>query len=126
MPSPVLGGNYTCHIPAHLLSDACVTDLGGDGEDTVKAGVTVDELKARLTLIEAEQKTIKKENSRLKEELARVKNRHIDDASEFRDAINGKVMVTQEEICVFNCPAEDMGMCSAVDWVKEVKILMSV
>ena len=90
----MLGGNYTCRIPGHLLPDACAADVG---DDTVTDSVSVDEPMARLTLIEAEQGTLKKdnremkeENRRLKERLRRVEETHARDVSNLTDYIRGR------------------------------------
>nr|QBA18389.1 VIgL family C1q-related protein 7 [Littorina littorea] len=55
--SPVEGGNYTCLIPIHLLPDICA-NTSSHGNETVSATVGVDDLRVRLSLIEAEQKTL--------------------------------------------------------------------
>ena len=92
----MLGGNYTCLIPGHLLADACVTDRL-QGDDTVTASVSVDELMARLSVIEAEQRTLKEdnrelteENSRLKEQFRRLEETHARDVSNLTDYITGR------------------------------------
>ena len=92
----MLGGNYTCLIPGHLLADACVTD-SVQGDDTVAASVSVDEPMARLSVIEAEQRTLKEdnrelteENSRLKEQFRRLEETHARDVSNLTDYITGR------------------------------------
>ena len=59
LPSPVSGGNYTCHIDSHHLQDACAED----SEVAVTATVSVDKVTARLSVMEAELKTLKTANS---------------------------------------------------------------
>nr|QBA18367.1 VIgL family ZP-related protein 1 isoform 1 [Littorina littorea] len=58
LPSPVAGGNYTCNIPRHFLPDVCVED-GNHENNTVISSVLVDEVKARLSLLEAENRQVK-------------------------------------------------------------------
>nr|QBA18365.1 VIgL family ZP-related protein 1 isoform 3 [Littorina littorea] len=68
LPSPVVGGNYTCNIPRHFLPDVCVKD-GNHANFTVTSSVLVDEVKARLSLVEAEKRTLKSENRELKDRV---------------------------------------------------------
>ncbi|XP_070198000.1 uncharacterized protein [Littorina saxatilis] len=66
LPSPVAGGNYTCNIPRHFLPDVCVKN-GNQENNTVTSSVLVDEVKARLSLLEAEKRTLKSEYRELKD-----------------------------------------------------------
>ncbi|KAK7088640.1 hypothetical protein V1264_022541 [Littorina saxatilis] len=67
LSSPVKGGNYTCHIPHHLLSDVCVTE-SNHGNHRVTSSVLVGEVEARLSLLEAEQRTLNAKLSNLSSE----------------------------------------------------------
>lgn len=64
--SPVVGGNYTGHIPHHLLSDVCVTESNHDNP-ALTARVLVGEVKVRLSLLEAEHRTLKADNRELRQ-----------------------------------------------------------
>nr|QBA18395.1 VIgL family C1q-related protein 3 isoform 1 [Littorina littorea] len=67
LSSPVVGGNYTCHIPHHLLSDVCVTESNYDNP-ALTARVLVCEVKARMSLLEAEHRTLKADNRELRQQ----------------------------------------------------------
>ena len=54
--SPVTGGNYSCQVPSHLLSDVCITDTQRD-DNTVKVRVMEDEFKARLSQMSRKPRT---------------------------------------------------------------------
>ena len=60
LDNPVRGGNYTCRIPSHLLAAAC---LQGNDAHEGEATLIVDELDARLTLLEQENEQLKHEYS---------------------------------------------------------------
>nr|QBA18393.1 VIgL family C1q-related protein 5 [Littorina littorea] len=55
LDNPVSGGSYTCHVPQRSASAAC---LHGNSTD-VRSTVVVDDVKARLTLLEAENRQLK-------------------------------------------------------------------
>nr|QBA18384.1 VIgL family C1q-related protein 11 isoform 1 [Littorina littorea] len=56
LDNPVSGGSYTCHVPHSSASVAC---LHGNNADTGST-VVVDDVKSRLTLLEAENQQLKR------------------------------------------------------------------
>ncbi|KAK7092517.1 uncharacterized protein [Littorina saxatilis] len=122
--TPVAGGNYTCQVPPYLLSDVCVDDNNNsnNNKNAVIASVFVDELKARLSLVEAEQKTprtpyetsetscqsckaleaadeeLKKENEQLKEDLDSLKQTHEKDVDILSKSINDSRLMFEQEL----------------------------
>ncbi|KAL8566457.1 hypothetical protein ACOMHN_015093 [Nucella lapillus] len=63
--TPVRGGNYTCTIPPVRLPDLCYKSQSGQDDPLLSAFINVSEAKARLLLLEANQKTLKESNERL-------------------------------------------------------------
>ncbi|XP_076465054.1 uncharacterized protein LOC143296920 [Babylonia areolata] len=72
VPTPVLGGNYTCTIPPARFPDVCFKDNDVRDRRAISAILTVDEMKARLSLLEANQKTVREENERLRTNQERL------------------------------------------------------
>ena len=64
------GGNYSCKIPDTAAATAC---LPGSGADKGKAAYAVDKVESRLTLLEAHQHALQKENDNLKAENFRLR-----------------------------------------------------
>ena len=70
LPNPVTGGSYSCRLSPLSPAIGCLHDVNSL---MTSHDITVDEVKASLTLIEAEQKTVREDNARLKAELGRLK-----------------------------------------------------
>ncbi|XP_070201451.1 uncharacterized protein [Littorina saxatilis] len=68
LDNPVSGGSYTCRVPDSSASVAC---LHGNSTD-VSSTVVVDDVKSRLTLLEAENRQLHADNRQLKVELDSV------------------------------------------------------
>ncbi|XP_070201450.1 uncharacterized protein [Littorina saxatilis] len=69
LDNPVSGGSYTCHVPHSSASVAC---LHGNSTD-VSSTVVVDDVKSRLTLLEAENQQLKGSVVELKAENGQLK-----------------------------------------------------
>eukprot|EP00916_Digyalum_oweni_P008438 GHVL01014134.1.p1 GENE.GHVL01014134.1~~GHVL01014134.1.p1 ORF type:complete len:419 (-),score=28.09 GHVL01014134.1:60-1316(-) len=68
LDNPVSGGSYTCRVPQSSASVACL-----HGNSTyVSSTVVVDDVKSRLTLLEAENRQVHADNRQLKVELDSV------------------------------------------------------
>jgi hypothetical protein len=65
LPTPVLYGKYACSIPQKIL---CHKGRQSSGEATV----TVEELKARVTLMEAELQELSKDKHQLQETVTNL------------------------------------------------------
>ncbi|XP_070201452.1 caprin-2-like [Littorina saxatilis] len=61
LDNPVSGGSYTCRVPDSSASVAC---LHGNSTD-VSSTVVVDDVKSRLTLLEAENRQVHADNRQL-------------------------------------------------------------
>nr|KAG5688904.1 hypothetical protein BaRGS_009745 [Batillaria attramentaria] len=61
LPNPVEGGEYSCILPSTDPATSCLPD-----GSLLEAALVVDEIKARLTLLEAENTDLKAENKDLK------------------------------------------------------------
>lgn len=76
LPPVVPEGNYTCRIPGQFYPEVCAEktaqvpwqDGGNVSSEVTWAAVFVDEIRARLTLAEAEQGRLGQENLRLMED----------------------------------------------------------
>ncbi|KAK7105731.1 uncharacterized protein [Littorina saxatilis] len=71
LTNPIKGGNYSCRIPAHSAAAAC---LPGLIPKPVIAGISVDRMESRLTVIETQQSALQAENGRLKGDNSDLKN----------------------------------------------------
>ncbi|XP_070201448.1 uncharacterized protein [Littorina saxatilis] len=69
LDNPVSGGSYTCRVPDSSASVAC---LHGNSTD-VSSTVVVDDVKSRLTLLEAENQQLKGSVMELKAENGQLK-----------------------------------------------------
>ncbi|KAK7089789.1 uncharacterized protein [Littorina saxatilis] len=69
LDNPVSGGSYTCHVPHSSASVAC---LHGNSTD-VSSTVVVDDVKSRLTLLEAGSQLLKGSVMELKAENQQLK-----------------------------------------------------
>ncbi|KAL8620675.1 hypothetical protein ACOMHN_029863 [Nucella lapillus] len=63
LTTPVAGGNYTCTVPPAQLPTLCAT---ASNPHDFSASLVVDETKARLSLLEANQKMLRDENVQLR------------------------------------------------------------
>ncbi|KAK7105730.1 uncharacterized protein [Littorina saxatilis] len=75
LANPIKGGNYSCRIPAHSAAAAC---LPGHTPKPVFAGISVDSMEGRLTVMEAQQSALKEDNSDLNIELSNLKTEFSD------------------------------------------------
>ena len=60
LDNPIKGGSYMCRIPSQHLADAC---LSGNDAHKGEATLLVDEVDARLTLLEKENEQLKQKYS---------------------------------------------------------------
>ncbi|XP_076462369.1 uncharacterized protein LOC143294779 [Babylonia areolata] len=80
---PVSGGPYTCHLPQERFTEACVPSGGGpQGDGKLESSVRVDEVLARLLMVEAahaslaeDSRDLRTNQSRLREEGERQEER---------------------------------------------------
>nr|QBA18385.1 VIgL family C1q-related protein 10 [Littorina littorea] len=75
LANPIKGGNYSCRIPAHSAAAAC---LPGHTPKPVVAGISVDSMEGRLTVMEAQQSALKEDNSGLKIKLSDLRTEFSD------------------------------------------------
>nr|AJA37897.1 C-type lectin [Littorina littorea] len=69
LPSPVVGGTYTCRIPPNHLSHTCLTDSRHDNDF-----VLVDSVKVNVLQTIFEQKTLREEDEKLKAENEKLQS----------------------------------------------------
>lgn len=96
LATPVQGGNYTCSIPLVRLPDLCYKEQGGHDISALSSTVIVDEMKGRLSLMEANQKTLREDRERLltnqktlQEKLQRVEQTHVQDMQNVTEYFQG-------------------------------------
>ncbi|XP_070182558.1 uncharacterized protein [Littorina saxatilis] len=94
LDNPVSGGSYTCHVPHSSASVAC---LHGNNTD-VSSTVVVDDVKSRLTLLEAENQQLKGSVMELKAENGQLKDHLVKQENHTNVRINDVVNQTKDHI----------------------------
>ncbi|KAK7101031.1 uncharacterized protein [Littorina saxatilis] len=94
LDNPVSGGSYTCHLPQSSASVAC---LHGNSTD-VSSTVVVDDVKSRLTLLEAENQQLKGTVMELKAEKGQLKDHLVKQENHTNTRINSLVNQTNTRI----------------------------
>ncbi|XP_076444784.1 uncharacterized protein LOC143282840 isoform X2 [Babylonia areolata] len=95
--TPVRGGNYTCSIPEIRFPDICNRQHGGHFM-ALSASVGVDEVKARLSLLEANQEKLLADNAHLQDRLRNVEQAHASDMQNASQYFRGMVTSLGDQI----------------------------
>nr|KAG5708205.1 hypothetical protein BaRGS_021139 [Batillaria attramentaria] len=129
LPNPVEGGEYSCILPSTDPATSCLPD-----GSPLEAALVVDEIKIRLTLLEAENterkaavKDLKAENTDLKAENTDLKAENTDMKAAVKDlkAENTDMKAAVKDLKAENTDlkAENTDMKAAV---KDLKTLVNI
>ncbi|KAL8566453.1 hypothetical protein ACOMHN_015089 [Nucella lapillus] len=120
--TPVQGGLYTCTIPPVRLPDLCYKSKGGQDNPLISTSVNVEEKKARLSLLEANQKTLLEsnellqtnqktllaDNAQLQERLETLEQRHAGDVQNVTDYCHAVTLGVEEQMDQMQTVQQDL------------------
>nr|KAG5689868.1 hypothetical protein BaRGS_002379 [Batillaria attramentaria] len=110
LPNPVEGGEYSCILPSTDPATSCLPD-----GSLLEAALVVDEMQVRLTLLEAENKDLKAENTDMKAAVKDLKAENTDMNAAVKDL---KAENTDTKAAVKDLKAENTDMNAAVKDLK--------
>nr|KAG5688908.1 hypothetical protein BaRGS_009749 [Batillaria attramentaria] len=110
LPNPVEGGEYSCILPSTDPATSCLPD-----GSLLEAAIVVDEIQVRLTLLEAENKALKAENTDMKAAVKDIKAENTDMKAAVKDI---KAENTDMKAAVKDIKAENTDMKAAVKDIK--------
>jgi len=71
LANPIEDGSYTCRVPQQHVASAC---LHGNHNATGQASVVVDRMEARMTLMEAEVRSLRHDKLQLEQQVTVLQN----------------------------------------------------
>nr|KAG5689859.1 hypothetical protein BaRGS_002370 [Batillaria attramentaria] len=121
LPNPVEGGEYSCILPSTDPATSCLPD-----GSLLEAALVVDEMQVRLTLLEAENKDLKAENTDMKAAVKDLKAENTDMNAAVKDIkaenTDMKAETTDMKAAVKDLKAENTDMKAAV---RDVRTLVN-